>query len=168
MTKSVIALIFAVVGVAAADDGASVEQVKRLSSVTWDPQTGRLSWVIQSGTEGTAGFVPSAEEHYEVAPKEGVMTSSSSGEKREFANEQATWIGDLLHALSAYCAASTIWWYRGATPASPEGKPTTAPHSDPEAPKPGGTLDTAPHKVTEPQNLRMPLMNPSTSQKVAP
>jgi hypothetical protein len=165
MMKTVIALIFAVVSVATADDGPAV-QVKRVSSVTWDPQTGRLSWVVQSGTEGTDGFAPVSEEHYEIASKESVMTSS--GEKREFTSEQVTWAGDLLRALTAYCAASTIWWYRGGTLPPSDDKPTTSPRSDPEGPKSGGTPDTAPHKVTEPQNLKTPLMSPQASPRVAP
>ena len=164
MKKTAIAFFVVLTSIAIADDSPAV-QLKRLSSVTWDPQTGKLSWVVQTGTEGTGGFAPASEEHYEIAPKEAIMTSA--GEKREFTDQQATWLGNLLHALSTYCVASTIWWYRGENPPPPDGKPTTSPPSVPEAPKPGGSPDTAPHKVTEPQNLKMPLMSPH-AQPIVP
>jgi hypothetical protein len=157
MTKAMIAFLIVFASVSIADDSPPA-QVKRLSSVTWDPQIGKLSWVVQSGTEGTAGFEPSSEEHYEFAPKEGIMTSG--GEKREFTDQQGTGLADLLHALSTYCVASTIWWYRGETPPAPDGKPTTSPPSKPEAPKPAENPDTAPHKVTQPRNMKMPLLRP--------
>ena len=159
MKKTAIAFFFVLAGVAIADDSAAV-QLKRLASLTWDPQTGKLSWVVQTGTEGAAGFAASSEERYEIAPKEAIMTSA--GQKREFTDQQATWLGNLLHALSTYCVASTIWWYRGGNPPPPDGKPVTSPPSTPEAPKPGGTTDTAPQKVAEPQNLKMPFMRPHT------
>ena len=163
MMKTVIAFLVVLANVGVAEDSPAA-QVKRLSSVTWDPQTGRLSWVVQGGVEGTGGFAPSSEEHYEIAPNEAIMTSA--GQKREFTNQEAKWLGDLLHALSTYCVASTIWWYRGENP-PPDGKPAAIPPPDPKAPKPNGTPDTAPHRVTEPQNMKMPLVGPQVHQ-VAP
>jgi hypothetical protein len=163
MTKTVIAFLVVLAGAGVADDSQPA-QVKRLASVTWDPQVGKLSWVVQSGKEGTAGFEPSSEEHYEFAPKEGIMTSG--GQKREFTDQQGTGLADLLHALSTYCVASTIWWYRGENPPTPDGKPTTAPPSNPEGLKPGETPDTAPHKVTQPRNLKMPLLSPQAQPLV--
>ena len=164
MTKIAIAFLVVLSGVAAAEESPGA-QIKRLSSVTWDPQSGKLSWVVQSGTDGGAGFAPSSEEHYEIAPKEAIM--ASAGQKREFTNQQAVLLGDLLHALSSYCVASTIWWYRAEKPSPSDGKPATTTPSAPAAPKPAETPDTAPHKVTEPQNLKMPLMSPYV-QQVAP
>jgi len=162
MKKRAIAFFVVLASVAVADDSPAA-QIKRLSSVTWDPQTGKLSWVVQTGTESTAGFAPASEEHYEIASKEAIMTSA--GQQREFTNQQA--LGDLLHALSTYCVASTIWWYRGENPPRPDGKPTAPTPSGPGAAKPGEVPDTTPHKVAEPPNLKMPLLSPRV-QQVAP
>ena len=164
MQKTAIVICAVLASIAMADDSPAAK-IKRLASVTWDPQTGKLSWVVQTGTEGTGSFASSSEEHFEIAPKEATMTSA--GQQRGFTNQEAEWLGNLLHALSTYCVASTIWWYRAENPPSPDGKPTTAPPAAPDAPKPGGTPDTTPHKVTEPQNLKMPLTSPHI-QQVAP
>ena len=162
MKKTLIGFFLVLASMAIADDGPAA-QIKRLASVTWDPQTGRLSWVVQTGTDGTAGFSPSSEEHYEIAPNEAIMTSA--GEKRDFTDKEAARLGNLLHALSTYCVASTIWWYHGQNP-SPDGKPAISPHSDPGKTNPSGGPDTTPHKVTEPQNLKMPLAGPQVLQVV--
>ena len=156
--KTAIAFFVVLTGMAIADDSPAV-QIKRLSSLTWDPQTGKLSWVVQTGTMGTAGFAPSSEEQYEIAPKEAIMTSA--GQQRGFTNQQAVLLENLLHALSRYCVASTIWWYRGEnSPPPTDDKPITSPPSAPEAPKPGGPANSAPQKATEPQKLEMPPMRP--------
>ena len=46
-------LVFAIVGVA---EEKPATQEKRLTSVTWDVQTRKLAWVVQTGQAGKDGF----------------------------------------------------------------------------------------------------------------
>lgn len=103
--------------------------VKRLDSVTWDLNTHKLVWVVQTGSEETGSFVPGASAKYEISPKDAVMAFGE--EKRGFTPEEASSLNDLLNVLSLYCAESTVWWDQGqgtpvdkkSTPAAPTGKP---------------------------------------------
>jgi len=157
--KTAIVFLFSVAILAYADENHENQpvQVKRVASVNWDLQTGKLVWVVQTGAEGKEGFVPSSEEHYEISPKEAVM--KFQGQQRGFTSQEATWLGNLLQILTGYCIASTIWWYRGesAPPADSNPNPTTTPPPDstPE-PKPTQSPDSGPVKFIQPQARKAP------------
>jgi hypothetical protein len=120
---------------------------KRIASVNWNIQSGKLEWVVQSGVEHNGQFVPSSkEEHYQIAPEEAKMVFQ--GQQRGFTTQEADWLQSLLHVLTVYCAESTIWWEQGkGIPLDDHGKPLNP--GQPSAPPAGHTdgLDTAPHKV---------------------
>ena len=123
------------------------QPMKRLNSVTWNLETHKLVWVVESGSEVDGDFVPASTQKYEVSPDDAVMAFSN--EKRGFTEEEAASLGHLLDVLSLYCAESVIWWDQGmgdpvepaqrqrhSAPATPPGSPKkveqppakTAPH----------------------------------------
>ena len=148
--RTAIAVLFTFTMLAFAEDNPNT-QIKRVVSVSWNLQTGKLAWVVQTGTEGKDGFVASSEEHYEISPTDAVMTGQ--GEERRFTAEEGSWLKNLLHVLTVYCVESTIWWYRGESAPTPD--PKSAPsQSDPPKGKPIQDPDTGPHKILD----KMPML----------
>jgi hypothetical protein len=134
----------------AADGLADGTPVKRVASVTWNIQSGKLEWVVQSGTEKNGEFAPSSEEtHYEITPEEAMM--AFQGQQRGFTDQEAEWLQGLLHVLTIYCAESTIWWDQGLGAPLDHGKPAGPPPADKS-----GEPDTAPHKVVSPPLRKAP------------
>jgi hypothetical protein len=109
MKKSPFFLLL-IAGLAVAQDKAP-ETVKRLDSVTWDLNTHKLVWVVQTGTQVNGEFTPVSSSRYEVSPDEASM--SMKDEKRGFTEEEAASLHHLLDVLSLYCAESTVWWDQG-------------------------------------------------------
>jgi hypothetical protein len=121
---------------------------KRIASVNWNIETGKLDWVVQSGVEHNGQFVPSSkEERYQISPEEAKMVFQ--GQQRAFTTQEADWLQSLLHVLTVYCAESTIWWEQGkGTPLDEHGKPLNNGKPSPPTDNSHG-LDTAPHKVLD-------------------
>ena len=140
--RTAIIFFFSLTIMAFAEDNPAA-QVKRIASVGWDLQTGKLTWVVQTGTEGKYGFVASSEEHYEISPENAMMTSQ--GQERRFTSEEGTWLKNLLHILTAYCVESTIWWYHPEATPTPDGG-TSSP-AQPDQPKAKPVQDTSPSPV---------------------
>ena len=109
MKKSPLFLLL-IAGLAMAQDKAP-ETVKRLDSVTWDLNSHKLVWVVQTGTQVNGEFTPTSSSRYEVSPDEASM--SAKDEKRGFTEEEAASLHHLLDVLSLYCAESTVWWEQG-------------------------------------------------------
>ncbi len=85
---------------------------KRLKSVTWDLNTHKLVWVVESGEAGSNGdFAAKTSERYEITPDEAVMAVKD--EKRGFTEQEAASLHRLLDTLSLYCVESVVWWDRG-------------------------------------------------------
>lgn len=100
--------------------------VKRVGSITWNGQTGKLEWSVQSGVMRDGKFDPSSEEaHYEITPEQAMM--AFEGKQRGFTDQEATWLQGLLHVLTVYCAESTMWWDQGLGTPMDHGKPTAEP-----------------------------------------
>ena len=104
--------------------------LKRLASVTWDLNSHKLGWVVETGSKVNGHFVPASSQRYEVSPDEASMALGE--EKRGFTEEEAASLNNLLDVLSLYCAESTVWWEQGegapmekktTAPPTPEGKP---------------------------------------------
>jgi len=124
------------------------ESTKRLQSVTWDLNTHKLVWVVQTGQQVNGEFVPADSAKYEVSPDEAAMMFAD--EKRGLTAEEAASLHHLLDVLSLYCAESTVWWEQGqgapmekktrtAAPDSkpaPEGKPVKVDQPQPKKKKP--------------------------------
>jgi hypothetical protein len=126
---------------------------KRVASIHWDTQSGKLQWVVQDGVERNGEFVPSSsgEAHYEISPEEAVM--AFQGQQRGFTDQEATWLQHLLHVLTVYCAESTVWWDQGQGTPLDHGKPKAQPPSDDHDPN---QPDTNPHKVVNPPLRQSP------------
>ena len=127
---------------------------KRLAAVTWDPQAGKLEWVVQSGFERNGEFTPSPgqEAHYEITPEQARM--AFQGQQRGFTQQEASWLQGLLHVLTVYCAESTVWWEQGQGTPQDKGSPVQQSPSD---------EDLSPHKVVQP----LPRKTPGAVQLVA-
>jgi hypothetical protein len=125
------------------------EEVKRLSSVTWDLGSEKLVWVVQKGSMVNGQFVPSSEQRYEISPDKATMAVAQ--EQRGFDGDEAQALHHLLDILSVYCAESVVWWDEG------QGKPVTPPaHPGTSAPtKPDkNTVDQKPVRVGEPERVK--------------
>ncbi|HLI83629.1 MAG TPA: hypothetical protein VKV17_06900 [Bryobacteraceae bacterium] len=165
--KTAVALIFAfstlgALGNISAEDGQAdrLQQdapAKRISSINWNTQTGKLEWVVQSGVEHDGHFMPtSQEEHYEISPEQASM--AFQGQQRGFTTQEAEWLANVLHILTVYCAESTVWWEQGkGVPLDNHGKPLHPDQqpSNPLAPQPDNQ-DTGPHKVLYQPGRRVP------------
>ena len=158
MMKIVLALFLSLAALAVAQDAIAPDseaiKAKRVASVTWDLQTHKLVWVVQNGVQQNGEFVPSSEERYEVSPQEGAM--AFEGEQRGFTVQEAAWLQQLLNVLTVYCAESVVWWDAGQGEPLDEGRPAAAPPSASPHAKPVEHLDTAPHRVMEPQPKKAP------------
>ncbi len=155
--RTALALFFFLATLAVAQQQAI--HVKRVASVTWDSQSGKLVWVVQDGQEQNGEFAGSSEERYEISPKETVMTAE--GQQRKFTDAEVTRLWSLLRSLTLYCVESTMWWETGKGVPLENGKPTDQPPSDQSAPKPTAGPDMAPTKVIdEPQYQRGPGLIP--------
>ena len=156
--KTVLALFLSFAALAVAQDAVAPDseaiKAKRVASVTWDLQTHKLVWVVQNGVQQNGEFVPSSEERYEVSPQEGAM--AFEGEQRGFTVQEAAWLQQLLNVLTVYCAESVVWWDAGQGEPLDEGRPAAAPPSASPHAKPVEHLDTAPHRVMEPQPKKSP------------
>ena len=129
------------------------ESTKRLNSVTWDLNTHKLVWVVETGKEVNGAFVPATSQKYEVSPDEAVMMFQD--EARGFTADEAASLHHLLDVLSLYCAESTVWWDQGqgvpvdkkttkSTPdgkAAPDGKAVRVEQQQPKPKKPVRVLD---------------------------
>jgi hypothetical protein len=163
--KTAVAVIFAFstlgasYSLSAADGNADRLQqdtpAKRVSSIKWDTQTGKLEWIVQSGVERNGQFVPSSkEERYEITPEQAMM--AFQGQQRGFTTQEADWLQDLLHILTVYCAESTVWWAEGqGVPLDEHGKPLNN-GKPPATPADSHDQDNAPHKVQYPPQRKVP------------
>jgi hypothetical protein len=108
--------------------------VKRIASVTWNAQAGKLEWVVQTGVMRDGHFVPSSEDtHYEITPQQAIM--AFQGQQRGFTDQEAAWLQGLLHVLTVYCAESTVWWDQGSGAPPDHGKPADEPDDSDNAPQ---------------------------------
>jgi len=131
------------------------DTVKKLGSVTWDLDSHKLVWVVQTGTIVNGQFSPTSEQRYEISPEEATM--AATGEKRGFDDDEAASLQQLLDVLSLYCAQSVVWWDSGlGTPVGPQ---TTPQSPDKKTPPPSGQK---PVKVGEPKDQPAPKPLPNT------
>ena len=105
--------------------------VKKLGSVTWDPDAHKLLWTVQKGAVVNGEFVPASEEQYEISPDEATM--GSADERRGLDGGEVEGLQQLLDVLSPYCAKSVAWWDEGfGTPV--QSKPARPDSSSPQKP----------------------------------
>ena len=118
--------------------------MKRLNSFTWNLETHKLVWVVQSGEQVDGKFVSASTQRYEISPDDAVMAFSN--EKRGFTDKEAESLSRLLDVLSMYCAESVIWWDQGM------GDPIDqdSPASKPQRRSTPNTPPASPRKVEHP------------------
>lgn len=136
-------------------------EVKKLTSVTWDVDSQKLVWVVQTGSMVNGKFVPRSEQKYVISPDEASMAVEA--EKRGFDQSEAQSLSHLLDVLSLYCAESVEWWDQGqGTPLSPNAKPASPatpvnptspanPTRQPAQPKANPPASGNPVRVGQPQ-----------------
>jgi hypothetical protein len=136
------------------------EEVKRLGSLTWNPDSHKLIWVVQKGSMVNGEFVPTGEQKYEITPDDAVM--SVAQEQRGFDNDEATTLHHLLDVLSLYCAESVVWWEEG------QGTPVT-PGSHPPKPAAPGDKPKVEEKTDKPVRVGQPAVpTPKRKYQVPP
>jgi hypothetical protein len=112
-------LILASAGAAAAEE----KKARRLDSVTWNPSTHKLVWVVTEGKVGTeGGFKGEQKTTYEINMSSATMTLN--GEGRRFSKSEAVRVQQLMDIVTQYAAESTVWWEAGeGEPIDENGKP---------------------------------------------
>jgi hypothetical protein len=131
-------LLILVCAVSCAEEKVTTPEKKRLESVTWDLQTHKLVWVVESGKPGPDGKLQSAaKSRYEISPDDAVMAFHE--ERRGFTTEEAAALHKLLDTLTIYCVESVTWWDNGqGEPLDGKGNPNRQKvrQKDKPAPKP--------------------------------
>lgn len=132
---------------------------KRLQSVTWDLNTHKLVWVVETGKKVNGEFVADSSDKYEVSPDDAVMAFSN--EKRAFGEDEAASLHHLLDVLSLYCAESVVWWDQG------EGVPVPTDSVAPPAKQPDKT-NAKPDKKTGPDGKPVKVDQPAPKKPYHP
>jgi hypothetical protein len=86
-------------------------KLRRLESVTWNPVSDELTWVVSTGDKAAGPYQPAVKETYHIQMDSATMTVS--GEGRHFSQEEAENVQVLMDLLSKYAIDSTIWWEAG-------------------------------------------------------
>ena len=86
-------------------------KLRRLESVSWNPVTEELTWVISSGDRKTGGYEPGAGDTYKIRMDAAIMRFE--GEGRRFSSEEAEQVHKLMDVISRYAIESTVWWEDG-------------------------------------------------------
>jgi hypothetical protein len=105
----------------------------KLESVTWNPQTEELSWVISMRDIGAGTDQPAARKNYTIHLDTAVM--SSNGEGRRFDADEAQQVSRLMEVISAYTVESTVWWSKGLGEKINGNEGIPAPDKEPDKPK---------------------------------
>ena len=146
--KTALILLFSFAGLMLAADEQKVknppsipngDEVKKLGSVTWDLESHKLVWVVNTGTMTDGKFVATGQRRYEISPDQATMMVKE--EQRGFDDDEAVSLHRLLDVLSLYCAESVVWWEQGyGDPVNPQANPpadqnqhrksTTAPQAE--------------------------------------
>ncbi len=88
------------------------QATRRLESVTWNPVTHELAWVVSKGMQQNgSGYAPKSQDKYLINLDNATMTYN--GEVRRFSEEEAANVRMLMDLISKYTVDSTIWWQQG-------------------------------------------------------
>ena len=133
-----------------AEEGAVV--LCRLESITWNPQTQELSWVISIRDLASDKSQPAVQQKYTIHMDAAVM--SFEGEDRHFDPDEARRVGKLMDFISTYTVESTLWWSNGQGE-QPNGKDGTKPgpkDKGTDKPKPAPPPARVPVGVVRPES----------------
>lgn len=81
---------------------------RRLETITWNPTTCELTWVVSEGNSSSGAYLPLAQATYRIHVDAAVM--EFNGEGRRFSRDEAQNVHILMDLLSQYAIESTIWW----------------------------------------------------------
>ena len=84
---------------------------RRLETVTWNPTTCELTWVISEGERSAGSYLPVTRATYVIHMDSAIM--QFDGEGRRFSQDEAENVHALMNILSEYAVESTIWWDMG-------------------------------------------------------
>ena len=93
------------------DPKARPSKLRRLESVTWNPVTEELTWVVSSGDKSGGTYEAGGKETYNIHMDAAIM--GFEGERRRFSSEEAEQVHRLMDLISKYAVESTIWWEHG-------------------------------------------------------
>lgn len=85
--------------------------VKKLETVTWNPATAELSWVLSVWDPAFSQDQPKAQETYTIHVDSAMM--NFQGEGRQFDSQETLRMEVLMDIVSSYIIDSTAWWARG-------------------------------------------------------
>src|SRR5215472_17541382 len=85
--------------------------VRRLDSITWNPVTAELSWVVSNWDSMEMGGHPASRDTYSMSID--AATMKFHGEDRKFDPVEAKHVRALMDVLSVYAVESTVWWDQG-------------------------------------------------------
>jgi hypothetical protein len=85
--------------------------VRRLDSITWNPVTAELSWVVSSWDSMELTGQPASRDTYSMSIDSAIM--KFHGEDRRFDPVEAKHVRALMDVLSVYAVESTVWWDQG-------------------------------------------------------
>jgi hypothetical protein len=83
----------------------------KLESVTWNPGTEELSWVISTRDLDGGPEQPVVQERYTIHVDTAIM--DFKGEGRRFDANEARQVGAIMNVISKYTVESTVWWANG-------------------------------------------------------
>jgi len=90
----------------------SPAKVRRLESVTWNPDTAVLSWVVSNfDTLETEKAAPVSQDTYSIKMDGAIMKYKD--EDRKFDPVGAKNVRTLMNLISLYAIESTVWWDQG-------------------------------------------------------
>jgi len=105
--------------------------VRRLDSITWNPVTAELSWVVSTWDSlDMNGQQPASRSTYSMSIDSATM--KFNGEDRRFDPVEAKHVRALMDLLSVYAVESTVWWDQG------KGEKVTTPGPGNKEQKDGG------------------------------
>jgi hypothetical protein len=85
--------------------------IKKLETVTWNPATAELSWVLSVWDPAFSQEQPKAQETYTIHVDSATM--NFQGEGRQFDTQETLRMEVLMDIVSSYIIDSTAWWARG-------------------------------------------------------
>jgi hypothetical protein len=90
------------------EQGPQAVAIRKLESVSWNPATRELTWVVSKATRTSKNTV---KDTYIIRVDQALM--KFEGERRGFDPKEARSVQTLLNLLSRYAVESTVWWEQG-------------------------------------------------------
>jgi hypothetical protein len=127
---------------------------RRLESVSWNPVSAELTWMLSVWDPAISTEQPAGQERYVIHLDKAVMEFKE--ESRGFDTDEAKRVRSLMDLISRYALESTVWWGRGG--GTPDDHGNSAPQerdrSNPKDSPDGGGDQTNPALKGTPIVLR--------------